>query len=389
MGILLVLLAVAVLVLIVGALSKKQGKPAGTGGKMPSKMEFYSKGKESGFSSGDIKILHELANKSHLEFPLSLFWSKRQLDNCIKTFVGELMRRRVMDVPENEAFLTRLFTFREKMEMQRPINSKGIESSRSMDRFQHLRVVVPDVGVFTSKVIKNNLHNFIIERPDCSLLPVNFQWKTQKVQIYFLRKVDASYYFDSMVEEEIIDSAQSTLRLSHSSTLERNQQRYSIRAKTHRSALLYPSDTAVEEANGRVVPRVQCLLEDISEKGCSVTVGGTVTVGFRLIVEFTVGGMQTCISGVVRDVEFNGADNTSLLHIHADFVPQNAKNRILSLVLGMIDDGPDVVPHVEKEGTPQPDSELELAGLTVPRTADGLDEAAEPDIDLTPPASEN
>jgi hypothetical protein len=339
-------LAIVTLIVLFSVLGKKQ--PAGQGGiKKPSKLDFFAKGKESGFSNEDIKVLYDLAKRSEIEYPLALFWSNSQLDSCIKTLVNDFIARKVMDVPENEDFLARLFEFREKMEMKRPVNAKGLENSRNMDDFQILQVVVDGFGVFTSKVIKNNPGTFIIEKPNPSTLPARFQWKDQKVQIYFLRKGDASYCFNTVVEDETTTGNIATLCLRHSTAFERNQQRHSIRTKTHRPAMLYPADIGEtadtgDKADGHVAKHVQCFLEDLSEKGCSVLVNGTMSSGVHLIVQFLIIDTPISISGVVRSVYYNEMDKTSLLHVQDEFVPQNAKNLIMSLVLGIIEEGTNV-----------------------------------------------
>jgi hypothetical protein len=44
-------------------------------------IKFFAKGKDAGFSLGEIELLRRLAVKSHLDDPSSLFWSQHQLDN--------------------------------------------------------------------------------------------------------------------------------------------------------------------------------------------------------------------------------------------------------------------------------------------------------------------
>ena len=43
-------------------------------------VQFYAKGKDSGFSFKEIELLRQLAVKSNLEEPSALFWSQNQLD---------------------------------------------------------------------------------------------------------------------------------------------------------------------------------------------------------------------------------------------------------------------------------------------------------------------
>ena len=49
------------------------------GGKFPW-IQFYTKGKESGFNFRELGMLRRVAVDDHLENPISLFWSIKQLE---------------------------------------------------------------------------------------------------------------------------------------------------------------------------------------------------------------------------------------------------------------------------------------------------------------------
>ena len=59
------------------------------GGKFPW-IQFYTKGKESGFNFKELNLLRRVAVENHLSNPISLFWSIKQLDRSIRGVVIKL-----------------------------------------------------------------------------------------------------------------------------------------------------------------------------------------------------------------------------------------------------------------------------------------------------------
>ncbi|MFA6507899.1 MAG: PilZ domain-containing protein, partial [Treponemataceae bacterium] len=47
-------------------------------------VQFFAKGKDEGFSLKEIELLRRVAIRSEVEDPTALFWSVKQLDQCIK-----------------------------------------------------------------------------------------------------------------------------------------------------------------------------------------------------------------------------------------------------------------------------------------------------------------
>jgi c-di-GMP-binding flagellar brake protein YcgR len=314
-------------------------------------MQFYAKGKDAGFSNANIKLLKKLAQHSGMAHPAALFWSQVQMDGCIKNFIHDIKRKQIESLPENQEFLARLYDFRKKMELDRPIYKNGITSSRYIDELQTVQVVVANVGVFKSKIISNKAAFVSIERPDSSVLPLNFNWKQKNLLVYFWRKSDAGYCFETNVVNEIFTSDPPLLSLSHSDRLIRTQSRKSLRVKTHRSAMLYRIEDSAAPSKTGVTPGIKCYLEDISDCGCAVTAGGTAPSGFRVIVQFIIDRTPLSISGVVRNVEYNEAKKMSTLHIESDLIPMSVKNKIFGIMFGMVVDDVDIVSIKSSEDT--------------------------------------
>jgi c-di-GMP-binding flagellar brake protein YcgR len=306
-------------------------------------VSFYAKGKEAGFSNANIKLLKDLARHSGIAHPAALFWSQVQMDNCIKNFIQDIKHQKTEFLASNQEFLARLYDFRKKMEMERPIYKNGITSSRYIDELQTVQVVVANAGVFKSKVVNNKPDSISIERPDSSVLPLNFKWKQKLLLVYFWRKSDAGYCFETHVINEVFANDPPLLMLSHSDRLIRTQSRKSLRVKTHRAAMLYRIEDGAAQSKPEITPGIKCYLEDISDSGCAVTVGGTAPAGFRVIVQFVIDKMPLSISGVVRNVGFDRKQKISTLHIESDLIPMSVKNKIFSVMFGMVVDDVDIV----------------------------------------------
>ncbi|MDR1257508.1 MAG: PilZ domain-containing protein [Spirochaetaceae bacterium] len=312
--------------------------------------QFYAKGSEAGFSNANIRLLKRLAQYSGMKYPAALFWSQKQMDDCIKNFIHDIKHEKTEFLNENQDFLAKLFDFRKKMEMDRPVYKNGITSSRYIEELQAVQVVVPDTGAFKSKVVRNTPGFIGIERPDSSALPPNFSWKHRNIMLYFWRKNDAAYCMETRVADEVLASSPPLLRIYHSDRLLRSQNRKSPRAMTHSAATLYIIGDGAVTAKPAVTPGIKCHLVNISDSGCCLAAEGLVSIGMRVIVRFSIDETPLSINGVVRGINHDTAKNTSLLHIEADITPINVKNKIFSVLFNMLDDRVDDVLHENYDG---------------------------------------
>jgi c-di-GMP-binding flagellar brake protein YcgR len=311
--------------------------------KQGSWLQFYAKGKDAGFSFREIGLLRSLAQKSNLEDPGSLFWSQNQLDICIRSLV-RTMRLSGDEDQQSQDFLSKLYEYRKKIEMSKPRIKNGISSSRQISEGQELRVLISGSGVFRSKVVKNANQYLVISRPTNPKFPDSFSWNGMRISVYFWREEDAGYVFDSDVLDEVYSKGISCLKISHLDSLFRTQKRKSVRVKTHKSAFLYLI-TEEETANKlEVIPGLKCFLEDLSDTGCAVTIGGKAMSGMRVKIQFVLDNNPLSMSGTVRSVEYKEDTNRSLLHIEADTLPLETRNYILGEVFGMLPEDDDFIP---------------------------------------------
>jgi hypothetical protein len=98
-------------------------------------------------------------------------------------------------------------------------------------------------------------------------------------------------------------------------------------------------------------------VEDLSDTGCAVLIGGRAAVGLRIKVQFILNNVPLCISGTVRSMEYDEEQNRSLLHIEADPMSLETRNHILGEVFGMLPEEDDELPfrvldeEAEENGT--------------------------------------
>ena len=299
-----------------------------------SRIHFISKGKDAGFSLRETELLHRLATRCSLSDPGSVFLSQSQLDICIRNLVRTTRLSGSMD-QSTQDFLSRLYDYRKKIGLDNSINKASITNSRQIDENQAIRILAAGYGVHPSKVIKNIGSYLIISRPSNPKLPQSFSWTGMKLSIYFWREDDAGYVFDSDVQDEVFSRGPG-LKISHSENLLRTQKRRSIRIKTHKAAFLYILNSDETSNTIEMKPGLKCFIEDLSDTGCAVLIGGKGVAELRVKVQFILNNMGICFSGTVRGVEYNETDNKSILRIEADPMPISTRNHILGEVFGML-----------------------------------------------------
>jgi c-di-GMP-binding flagellar brake protein YcgR len=298
-------------------------------------IHFFAKGKDAGFSIGEIELLRRLAIKSSLTEPSSLFWSQDQLDRCIRNLVRSTRLAGNTD-QSTQDFLSKLYDYRKKIEMEKPKIKNGIADTRLLEEGQTARIMASGVGVFPSKILKNTGGYLTIARPTNAKLPLSFSWIGHKISVYLWREDDAGYVFDTEVQDEVFSKGNPALKIGHGNKLFRTQKRTSIRIKTHKAAFLYilghddPSDTIEMD------PGLKCFVENISDTGCGVLIGGKSMEGIRIKIQFILNNSPICLSGTVRSVEYNEKENKSLLHMEADTMKLQTRNLILGEVFGML-----------------------------------------------------
>jgi c-di-GMP-binding flagellar brake protein YcgR len=312
--------ALGILILALNHPEKKL--PAAT----TSLLQFRSQGKAAGFSSAEIRRLKAVVEQSGKLYPLSLFQSPELMDYCIRSLL-RTMRVNGDNSPARQNFMERLYEHRKKIEAHG--TKQGLGSSRKIEVGQNLRVV-SDSAIYRSQVIKNTDQHILASRPvnpESRSAPV---WLGRKISVYFWKEEDAGYVFDSEVLDEVRVRGFAAIQIRHSDALFRTQKRRSLRVKTHKSAYLYLlNDTALSNTLENKAG-LKCFVEDLSDTGCAVTIGGRAGKGLRVKLQFELNKKPFNMSGTVRSADYNEATNRSLLHIEADPLSQEAKNAIFA-----------------------------------------------------------
>ena len=219
-----------------------------------------------------------------------------------------------------------------------------MNTTHFLDKGQKLRIILPGKGVFVSEIV-NNANQIVITVPkQNNLIPISAEeWVGKVISVYLWRKGDARYVFDTTVLQNGLFLGKSSLFLKHSSNLIRTQKRKSVRAKCEIYANLYVIKNknvdfeTVETQNG-----YRCLLEDISESGALIRIGGKGIQNVIIKLQFNIQNKLIIMGGVIRTVEFNEQENQSLLHFECTHIDPVMRNEVLSFVYNML-------PESEKE----------------------------------------
>jgi c-di-GMP-binding flagellar brake protein YcgR len=336
----IILLAIAMLAVLSVLLLRRAG-----GGRFPW-LQFYLKGRESGFTLHEINLLRKVAVEARLENPTALFWSVKQLDRSIKGTIIKYRARDQEDNPEYNNLLAKLFELRKRVEFDLPKYRMGIKSSRKLAKNQRMRINLTGVGSFSTMVVENLSRYMAVSYPQGPKLPEGFSWKSQKITLSFWRPEDAGYSFQTKVLDDFTDKQYQIIHILHSDNLVRNQKRESVRVETDLSAELFPLRT-IEEASEEVerARGLRCRIADLSEGGAAVLIGGKAKVGLSLKIQFAISENTYVMSGVVKGVSFDQKKNRSLLHIQAVPSSIGMRNRILTYVYNLFAERETVVPR--------------------------------------------
>ncbi len=301
------------------------------------KIEFYAMGLDSKFTLSEIALLWKLGKDTSMEEPLSLFFSVKALSNCISQIIENSKSAGTENTPQTQNFLGKLYKFRTKLELASD-SKRGLETSRSLDNNQKIRIVLKGAGVFASKIINNGSEIAIsIPTQDGKVKLQSNQWEGKNISVYLWRKGDAGYVFDTKVIHAGAFLGNPALFLQHSENLLRTQKRKSIRTECHIKAQLYIIKSKVTDySTVETAPGYQCLIEDISSDGALVRIGGKGIANVQMKIQFELEDTLIVMYTVVRSVEYNAANNQSRLHLECIHLAPAMRNAILTFVYKII-----------------------------------------------------
>lgn len=300
------------------------------------RIQFTVNGLDSKFSFRETKLLWQVSKICHLQDPNSLYYSLPSLTKCMNE-INTIINDKGPNALKMQELMTKLFNFRTKIQNEAD-EKKGLDSSMDLDNGQRLRIILPGKGVFVSEIVNNGSDITILMPKQNDMIPIPAdEWVGKTVSVYLWRHGDARYVFDTVVNSQCIFLGKLCLRLRHSYNLLRTQKRHAVRAKCSIYADLYILNkpninySAVESAKG-----FRCLLEDISESGALIRIGGKGKQNMRIKLQFNINNKLVLMFGVVRTVEYNEEINQTRLHFECIHIDPAMKHEVLSYVYNML-----------------------------------------------------
>lgn len=330
---------VIVLLLVIVFMMSEPGKEARTFA------HFCATGLDSGFKLPQILLLSRIGKETGLKDRSSLFWSVQSLDRCIAEIVMRTRRTGSENDAETQSLLSRLYAYRTSVELDQSKKKRGLETTKDIAAGQRVRILMRGVGVFGSKVLKINPSNIALEFPKGTpaLPATSVDWNHKTVSVYFWRHEDAGYVFDTVTIPDAASEGRAILHVAHSNALIRSQKRKSVRAKCSIYAQMYLIKPG-ESLDGTMEPEpgMKCLIEDLSEDGAMVVIGGKAVRDMSIKLQFMVHNVLIVMAGIIRGFEYNQETNQSRIHFECNQLNPRMKNAILTFVYN-------VLPEEEKE----------------------------------------
>lgn len=194
------------------------------------------------------------------------------------------------------------------------------------------------MGVFSSEIV-NNARELIIKMPmQKDYITVEGKdWVGKSISVFLWRKQDAMYSFDTEVRKSGMFLGKPVLFIEHSSNLIRSQKRNAIRAQCKIYGDLYILKEKIIDYNAvESVPGYRCLIEDISENGALIKIGGRGMPNIRIRLQFKIDDTLIDMFGIVHNVEFDEEANQSKLHFECVHIDPEMRNIILAYVYNII-----------------------------------------------------
>ena len=301
------------------------------------KIDFYLTGLDDGFKISEIHLLYKVAVESELEEPKALFISVPALNRSIASILKNAKIRGTENTPMVQDFLTKLYRYRTKVELD-PKNSNSLKSTRGLKPGQKIKVLLKGTGVFSSSVI-NSGRELVIALPRLKdAIPFSGKdWIGKKVSIYLQRTGDAGYVFDTEVHNSVQYASRNALYVGHTDNIMRFQKRKSVRTTCNLKAMFYlPSTELAKHIEPESFPGLRCLIEDISEEGALIRIGGVGRKNIAVKLQFELGTRLIVMYGIVKGIEYNEELNQSRMHFSCMEISPESKNAILSYVYNVM-----------------------------------------------------
>lgn len=338
---------------------------------------FFINGLDAGFTFPDLLLLWEVANMCNLEQPLQLFYSLNSLNKCMAQITNQAEENGDEPSPRTQKLISKLFDYRTKIQNESD-DKKGLSSTKTLEKGQRIRVILPGKGVFASEITGNGNQLVISVPKQKDMISVTAEeWVNKVISVYLWRKGDARYVFDTVVTQSGLYIGKPSLFLKHSSELVRTQKRKAVRAKCQIYGKIFiitrpiTDYSAIETQNG-----YKCLIEDISESGAQIRIGGKGAENVQIQLQFNIQNMLIVMYGIIRTVNYSEVEQQSLLHFECIHIEQGMRNEVLRYVYNLLPDRDKEV----LEAISQTDDDVDEADRAIIEAA-ASDEAAKENLE--------
>lgn len=298
-------------------------------------LKFYAEGRRLGFSFADLQILRSAAESCNIENKFGIFSSINILNQCLKVINAQ--NRRSMqwgNAEEREAFLSKLYEYRTKLELKDRENLNRIISTHEMKKKQICVFLVPNGGIFYAalKEKEKKFMHFVMFGASAERAEQT-GWTNRPATVYFWRANDAGYIYTCTILQGKKSSECFDIYASHSNKLTRTQKRKSVRAECQFDGLLFPVYPKKEfNLNTEISGGVKCTISNISEDGAMLMVKGKAAKGVKLKLQFTINNRPVIMCGRIKRFIYEKKINTSRVHFECALISEECKNIIRSYV---------------------------------------------------------
>ena len=340
--------AVFILILIIGSIisSRKAGVPsAGTSTLSPgaAKRKFKKYAKKTGLTSGQIKLMEDIASKYRVNSPLVFLSSPRVFNSTMKKAIIDLDSGAVSpDVRES----TKMAIFSIRQRLDRNIGTgKQIATSRQINPGQQITLVAGNGVKYTSHIVANLKDYMCASIPDQvdSSSPKFKKWESFTAS--FFEKGDRGYTFQTKLIGYTTMKSRPCLMLQHNNSITHSRQRRFPRKELGKACYFYRISVATVGKGKNQIKKA--VLQDnrgrlgtiieISAGGCSIKGTNTLNRGDLVKIDIEIERRkQISILGKIVNArrESNGYN---VMHVQFTKMSRNNLNNINSYVYGIGD----------------------------------------------------
>lgn len=302
--------------------------------------EFYTRGKQEGFTLREIILLKKIAVRKKLEKPLAIYWSTNQLNRCLYTVINDINSDDSLTKKKKLSILDKLLVLRKKAEFNSPKYKRRLRATKNIPPRQKLVIRDADYGTYMSWVVENSRNSLIITLPAGQEGWESLNWTSRKIGVYFWREDDAEYFFETRVQEQVSHTENPHLLLLHSDSLRRDQKRDSVRINTSIEAAFNTIVYSTEEGKKKVhitKSSISGKINNISATGCRFVAGKLLKENDFVKLEFYLTDKKRVVAvGCVVNV--SGPEDQNLQESHLKFtkISIHARNNILLYVYNIL-----------------------------------------------------